>query len=243
MKKIPIIPLLPILALLFIIATVALWYLDPLREFGGERDFQVSLQSSIFADYGSDHTAHEKHVPLSLNIIAGVLRDIQDAIDTGKILGQTQTPVQTMSILPPSSTAISPTKTVNSILPSGTANPATTEPTQTATVTPTQEGNHISWTATATRVASTITPTPGVGVVSPTPTPTQRSQPTHVPSVSSTFTVLPSLTFTPFVTATPFATRVPATATPLPATHTAQPSGYPAPATPAATPTSVIGYP
>ena len=226
--------MIPVMASLLMIAAVALWYLDPIRGFGGDRVFPVSLQSSIFADYGSDLDQQQKLPPVSLNMIAEVIRDIRDSIDAGKILRQLETPVQTVTPFSSSPTAIFQTITIGPISPSNTSKPPSTEQIETPTSTPTQRGN-FGRTLTPTATAGTNTPISASGTVMPTPTATNRSHRTLEPTHTITFTLQPSLTFTPFSTPTP----LPATVTQLPATNTAQPTGYPAPSTPTPQPTAM----
>lgn len=256
MKKKPIVPMIPILVSLLLVAAISLWFLDPVRNFGGNKIFHVSLGSSIFADYGSDYIRGDQVEPLSLNIFDEVIRDIQELIDPGKILRERQTPTETLQIPPTASVYYSMTP-----LPVNPTNATTTTPlatgVNTASTTPgassTSPGHHGTQVPTAT--PTIITTTTVVGTLTPnlTPTPTLRGYRTFVPPTATpTFTPTYTPTFfyssTPTRAATstsfPTATFPPPTPTPISptSTPTTQTSGYPPPTTNTPLPTTP-GYP
>lgn len=263
MKKKPIIPMIPLFACLLIVSAVVLWLFDPLRGFGGDQIFRVSLQSSILANYGRDPRQQNALPPVSLNIIADVLRDIRDSLDPGKILRQMQTPVQTVTPFFASATLQYTGMTLTPTPPAPGVFPSVSLPSATVTPTVTLPGHHGNPSPTST----TGTPTATVVSGSPTSIPTWGGWRTHIVATSTATstrtqtttstaavpsTSIPSLTFSPSPSRTPTTTQFPATAvftaTPLTPTHTMAATGYPAPVTSTPPPTATSastppGYP
>ena len=217
MKNGPAFPMLPFIIALISVAAMLLWFLDPVRGFGGNKFFQVSLRSSLFADYSVDPRMQAGLAPLDLRIIEEVIQEDQTTANAGEILQQLQTPV--VIFIPPTSTPLP-----NLNIPTSTAaiNPTSPQPTKLLTST-------VAFTLT-----STLTP-------SPTPSATIPGNSTitvtRTPGRTPTSTPVPQFTNTP--------THQPPIVTPTPTKNTV-PTGYPPPPTATKvyfTPTPIIATP
>lgn len=261
MNKKPQFPMISVVGVILIVSATALWYLNPLRGFGGNQIFPISLRSSNYANYSQDPGGKITTSQQPLFIIEEVIRNLQEffipesiRLQSGTGNQATMTPTTIFPNLFTSTVAIqNPTASV--IISSTTAPEITPSPTSNAY--PSQTNMPTSVTNTPSIFTETQTPTSNMTRTpnrtnhpqTPTFTPTKTFTPTNSFTPFFTYTRTNTFTFTPTSTFTPSPTPIPPTRTPTPfiPTSTPIPTGYPAPPTatpvpPTPEPTSP-GYP
>lgn len=265
MNKKPQFPMISVVGVILIVSATALWYLNPLRGFGGNQIFPISLRSSNYANYSQDPGEKISTSQQPLLIIEEVIRNIQEffipetiRLQSGSENKSIMTPTAnfpnlftntvtaqnpTASLTIPSNTppGFSPTSN-NTGIPNQTNTP-TIIPTETPTITPI-----FTETQTPTRIM-TRTPNRTNLPITATFSPTNTFTPTYTFTPFFTATRTNTLPFTPTASASYSPTPIPPTRTPTPfiPTSTPMPTGYPAPSTSTPIPSTPVptspGYP
>lgn len=239
MNKKPQFPMISVVGVILIVSATALWFLNPLRGFGGNQIFPISLRSSNYANYSQDPGGKITTSQQPLFIIEEVIRNLQEffipesiRLQSGTGNQATMTPTTIfLNLFTSTATIHNPTA---SVIVSSTTSPGIT-PSPTSTANPSQTDISTSVTNTPLIFTETQSPTP---LMSRTPNrtnhpPTSTFSPTNTFTPFYTYTRTNTFTYTPTSTYTPSPTPIPPTRTPtlfIP-TSTPIPTGYPAPPT------------
>ena len=153
MNKKPQFPMISVVGVILIVSATALWYLNPLRGFGGNQIFPISLRSSNYANYSQDPGGKITTSQQPLFIIEEVIRNLQEffipesiRLQSGTGNQATMTPTtifpnlftSTVAIQNPTASVIISSTTAPGITPSPTSNayPSQTNMPTTVTNTP-----------------------------------------------------------------------------------------------------------